>query len=75
MIIKVSAALRNEYGSISNLAKATKKPIYITKNGVGDLVLMSIEVFERREQILKLLETVYIYHIADTRTDYTKLFF
>lgn len=50
MIIRASAALRNDYTSISNLAKETKEPICITKNGEGDPVLMSIEAFERREQ-------------------------
>ncbi|MDE7340399.1 MAG: type II toxin-antitoxin system Phd/YefM family antitoxin [Lachnospiraceae bacterium] len=54
MIIKASASLRNDYTMISNMAKETKEPIYITKNGEGDLVLMSIEAFERREQILQL---------------------
>lgn len=54
MIIKASAALRNDYAAISNMAKETNEPIYITKNGEGDLVLMSIDAFERREQILKL---------------------
>ena len=54
MIIKASAALRNDYTSISNMAKETKEPIYITKNGEGDLVLMSIDAFEKREQILQL---------------------
>lgn len=54
MIIKASAALRNDYATISNMAKETKEPIYITKNGEGDLVLMSIEAFEKREQILQL---------------------
>lgn len=54
MIIKASAALRNDYTSISALAKETKEPIYITKNGEGDMVLMSIDAFEKREQILKL---------------------
>jgi prevent-host-death family protein len=54
MIIKASAALRNDYTSISNMAKETKEPIYITKNGEGDLVLMSIDAFEKREQMLEL---------------------
>ena len=39
VIIKASASLRNDYSMISNLAKATKEPIYITKNGEGDLYL------------------------------------
>ena len=54
MIIKASASLRNEYGVISDMAKNTKEPIYITKNGEGDLVVMNIDAFERREQILEL---------------------
>lgn len=58
MIIKASAALRNDYASISTLAKETKEPIYITKNGEGDLVLMSIDAFEKREQILKFRANV-----------------
>ena len=58
MIIKASAALRNDYTTISNLAKETKEPIYITKNGEGDLVLMSIDAFEKREQVLELRASV-----------------
>ena len=51
MIIKASAALRNDYASISNLAKESNEPIYITKNGEGDMVLMSIDAYEKREQL------------------------
>ncbi len=54
MLIKASAALRNNYAALSALAKETKEPIYITKNGEGDLVLMSIDAFEKREQMLQL---------------------
>lgn len=54
MIIKASASLRNDYTSISSLAKKTNEPIFITKNGEGDGVFMSINAFEKREQTLEL---------------------
>lgn len=54
--IKPSAAIRNNYNEISQLCKETEQPVYLTKNGEGDLVVMDIKAFSKRESMLKLRE-------------------
>ena len=56
MNIRPSAAIRQNYNEISELCKKTGEPIYLTKNGEGDLVVMNIEAFTRREKMLALRE-------------------
>ena len=56
MNIRPSAAIRQNYNEISELCKKTAEPVYLTKNGEGDLVVMDIEAFTRREKMLQLRE-------------------
>ena len=54
--IKPSASIRNNYNKISELCRETGEPVYLTKNGEGDLVLIDIASFSRRESMLNLRE-------------------
>jgi PHD/YefM family antitoxin component YafN of YafNO toxin-antitoxin module len=58
MNIKPSAAIRKNYNEISTLCKESGEPVYLTKNGEGDLVVMDITAFSRRESMLRLRESL-----------------
>lgn len=44
--IRSSADLRNGYNEISNFCHQHREPVFITRNGKGDLAVMSIEAYE-----------------------------
>jgi prevent-host-death family protein len=57
--IRPSSDLRNKYNEISEFCHKFSEPVYITKNGTGDLAVMSIEVYERlvgKFELYKLLD-------------------
>lgn len=57
--IKPSSELRNNYNEISEFCHKYNEPVYITKNGHGDLAVMSVEVYEKlvgKYELYKLLD-------------------
>jgi prevent-host-death family protein len=57
--IRPSSDLRNKYNEISEFCHKYSEPVYITKNGKGDLAVMSIETYERlvgKFELYKLLD-------------------
>lgn len=55
-IIKSISSLRNRTRDIASLCHEQDEPIYLTTNGEGDLVIMSIEHYERLKARIELFE-------------------
>lgn len=56
--IRPSATIRQNYNEIAELCRKTQTPVYLTKNGEGDLVIIDIVSFTRREKMLQLRESL-----------------
>jgi PHD/YefM family antitoxin component YafN of YafNO toxin-antitoxin module len=57
--IRPSADLRNNYNEISAFCHQYDEPVFITKNGKGDLAVLSIDVYERlcgKAELYRLLD-------------------
>jgi len=52
--IQSSTDLRNKYNEISKFCHESREPVFITKNGQGDLAIMSMETFEALSGKLEL---------------------
>ena len=55
MVIKSATSLRNDYDKMVQLSKEKQEPIFLTRNGEGEMVFMPLELWEKREAELDLL--------------------
>jgi prevent-host-death family protein len=71
--IRPISDLRNRFTDISKVVHETNEPVYLTKNGRGDMVVMSLEAYEQNlfesDIYLKLKEAEY--QAASTKKRYT----
>ena len=57
--IRPSADLRNNYNEISQFCRDNREPVFITKNGHGDLAVMSMDVYRQlagRAELYRLID-------------------
>jgi PHD/YefM family antitoxin component YafN of YafNO toxin-antitoxin module len=55
-MIKASSELRKNYNSIAEICRSTKEPVFLTRNGEGDTVIMDMETYSQREEDLLTAE-------------------
>ena len=55
-IIKSSSELRKNYNSIAEICRKNRVPVFLTRNGEGDMVIMDISTYGRREEELAQAE-------------------
>ena len=52
--IRPISDLRNNANEISDFCRQTHEPVYITRNGSGDMVVLSMEEYERQQALIDL---------------------
>jgi len=55
-IIRSSSELRQNYNTVADICRSQKAPVFLTKNGEGDTVLMDIATYNQREEDLALAQ-------------------
>lgn len=53
-MIRPISDLRNNANEISDFCRQTRQPVYITRNGTGDMVVLSISEYEKQQAIIDL---------------------
>ena len=76
--IRPVSDLRNNFTDISRVIHETSEPIFLTKNGYGDMVVMSIEAYEKlqfeNEVYFKLKEAELQAKSTDVRYSHEEVF-
>ena len=55
MMIRSATGMRNDYDGMVKLSKERQEPIFLTRNGEGEMVFLPLELWEKREAELNLL--------------------
>jgi len=63
-IIKPSSELRRNYNSVAEICRTQKAPVFLTRNGEGDTVLMDIATYSQREEDLALAQRLAAVELA-----------
>lgn len=68
-MIRPCADLRNNYNEISKICHETNEPMYITKNGTNDLVVLSDEAYESLRKVSIEVEETRIDRLISEKFD------
>ncbi len=55
-IIKPVSDLRNNFATISEICHKEGEPVFLTKNGQGDMVVMSLALYEKQRALIELYQ-------------------
>lgn len=76
--IRPVSDLRNNFAEISKIVHESNEPVFLTKNGYGDMVVMSIEQYEKlqleNEIYIKLKEAELEARSTDVRYTHAQVF-
>lgn len=76
--IRPVSDLRNNFAEISKIVHESREPVFLTKNGYGDMVVMSLEQYEKiqleNEIFIKLKEAELEARTTDIRYSHAEVF-
>lgn len=55
-VIRPISDLRNNFNMISDICHKNAEPVFITKNGQGDMVVMSLALYEKQQALIDLYQ-------------------